>query len=58
MYIVLQENEAYRSAIDLTGRLLTIMGQGVEKTDTPIKHSPYTLQVIGLIVLLLIQQSH
>ena len=40
-----QKAECLRSAVDLTGRLLTQCGQGLGKVNTPTKHTPYTLQV-------------
>ncbi len=40
-----QEAECYRSAIDLTNKLLQTQGQGPGKANSPSQHSPFSLQV-------------
>ncbi|UYV64887.1 TRAPPC12 [Cordylochernes scorpioides] len=35
---------SYIAAVDLIGRLLTLQGQGIS-ADSPVRHTPYTLQV-------------
>lgn len=39
------EANCFRSAVNLTSRLLTIYGQGYGRSGQPTKHSPHSLQL-------------
>lgn len=48
----MQSSKNWRAAVDLTGRLLTVHGQGYGKAGQPTCHTTESLQVCVILIVL------